>query len=224
MLLAASLMLHLPIDARAQRASEGAQRVQPVRVSRDSVVAEKAPLFAVSTNLLYTSASALTQFHSIPATVGVELPLGQHWSLYADYLVTAPWRAWNNNADCAELMHAGLGAKWFPWTRKQKTVLTGWYLYAGAGAGYYDFERNSKGYQGEEILGALGVGYGIHLGKHWSLDIAAGGGPLFSRYRYYEGRSYNEHLMFRYNGNLNYMGLTDAKFTIRYLFYRSKKK
>lgn len=204
------LMVFFPLNARAQRTS-------------DTHAYTRTPVVAISNNFLYESASAFTRFHSFPLAVGLERPLGRHWSIYSNFLITVPWRAWNDNAECAELLHGDLGAKWFPWAKENKPLLTGWFAYLAAGAGYYDFERDGKGYQGEEILAALGVGYGINLGRNWSLDIAVGAGPLFTQYRYYEGRSNNQHLAFRFKGNLDYFGATDAKITLKYLIGIKKK-
>ncbi|MBQ7640721.1 MAG: DUF3575 domain-containing protein [Bacteroidales bacterium] len=192
---------------------------------------ERRPLFAISNNLLYESATVFTGFHSVPLNIGVEVPIGQHFSVFANYMATAPWRAWNSNADCAELLHADLGARWYPGgtfanpfkPKANRELLDGWYAYASLGAGYYDFERNGRGYQGEEILGTLGIGYGLTLGHDWSLDFAVGGGPLFTQYRYYVGRSNNEHLVYQYSGKLTYFGVTDAKVSLRYLIHYNKK-
>ncbi len=192
---------------------------------------ERRPLFAISNNLLYESATVFTGFHSVPLNIGVEVPIGQHFSVFANYMATAPWRAWNSNADCAELLHADLGARWYPGgtfanpfkPKANRELLDGWYAYASLGAGYYDFERNGRGYQGEEILGTLGIGYGLTLGHNWSLDFALGGGPLFTQYRYYVGRSNNEHLVYQYSGKMTYFGVTDAKVSLRYLIHYNKK-
>ncbi len=46
---------------------------------------------------------------------------------------------------------------------------------------------------------------------------------MYTRYRYYEGRSNNEHLMYRYGGTFTYFGVTDAKVTLTYLFYYKKR-
>ena len=64
-------------------------------------------------------------FHTVPLTVGYEIPIGRHWSIYSDYTITVPWHAWNNNSECAELMHWDLGTRWYPWSRTR--VLKGWY-------------------------------------------------------------------------------------------------
>ena len=193
-----------------------------MRQSDSTKVKQYVPVLAVTTNLLYESATVLTGFHSTPLNIGLEIPIGKHFSAYTNYLATAPWRAWNNNADCAELINIDLGAKWYFTKKAENQILSGWYAYAGAGAGYYDFERSGKGYQGEHLFGTLGLGYGLPLGKHWSLDFALGAGPLFSQYRYYEGRSNNQHLVYQVSGKMNYFGPTDAKVTLRYMFYRKK--
>lgn len=209
MLLSAIVMMALFTPCvRAQRAREVFE------------VPAREPLFAVTTNVLYESASAITGFHSFPLTIGLEMPVARRWSIYSNFIVTAPWRAWNDNADCAQLMHADLGGKWF---LREKYTLTGWYTYGAIGGGYYDLERNGKGYQGEELLVTLGMGYGLKLSTHWSLDFALGLGPMFTWYRYYEKRPNSEYLMFRYNGQLTYFGITDAKVSLRYLICRKKK-
>lgn len=197
----------------------------------DTVIRERTPLFALTTNLLYTSATVFTGFHSVPLTIGVEVPVGQHWSVYSNYMATAPWRAWDNNAECAELIHLDLGAKWYPGgsfykpfvQNPNREVLDGWYAYGAVGAGYYDFERDGKGYQGEEILGTLGLGYGLNLGKNWSLDFALGVGPMFTQYRYYIARNNNQYLAFQYSGTMQYFGVTDAKVTLRYMLHYNRK-
>ena len=198
----------------------------PVKaVEKDSTLnaepAEKelVPFVGLSTNLLYDAACALTDFNSFPIASGLELPLGKHWSLTADYIVTAPWRAWNSNAECAQLMHLSLGGRWYPVARKP---LAGWYVSALAGVGYYDFERGGRGYQGEDFLAAIGGGYSFPLGDHLRLNFGIGAGPLLTRYRFYEGVSNNEHLMFRYRGVWRYFGPTDARLSLTWLIWRHK--
>lgn len=181
---------------------------------------ERKPVIAVSSNVLVLGGAAFTDFRAIPLNIGLELPLGKHWSLFADYTATVPWRPWNNNANCAQLVQGYLGARWYPGNRG---LLGGWYLYAQAGAGYYDFEQSGKGYQGEEILGTLGVGYSFVLGDHLRLNLGVGGGPIFTGYRYYEGRSSNQYLMYRYSGNWQYWGVTDTRVGLTWIFYHKKK-
>ena len=192
---------------------------------------ERVPFAALTTNLLYDAATVLTGFHTVPLTVGYEIPIGQHWSFFSDYTVTTPWHAWNHNADCFELMHWDVGGRWYPgWDFKHPfrrngnlRVLDGWYAYVSAGLGYYDFQRDGNGYQGEEALASVGIGYSLTFGEHLSLNFGIGAGPLYTHYRYYEGRSNNEHLMYQYKGKWQYFGITDAKVTLTWLFYRERK-
>ena len=181
---------------------------------------ERNAIAALTTNLLYDATTAVLGFHTVPLTVGFEVPVAKKWSVYGDYTITAPWHAWNNNADCVELMHWALGGRYY---FGGKRVLDGWYASAAAGMGYYDFERNGKGYQGEEILASIGGGYALTFNDHWSINFGLGVGPIYSKYRYYVGRSNNEHLMYQYNGTYKYFGLTDAKITLTYLFWTKKK-
>lgn len=181
---------------------------------------ERNAIAALTTNLLYDATTAVLGFHTVPLTVGFEVPVAKKWSVYGDYTITAPWHAWNNNADCVELMHWALGGRYY---FGGKRVLDGWYASAAAGMGYYDFERNGKGYQGEEILASIGGGYALTFNDHWSINFGLGVGPIYSKYRYYVGRSNNEHLMYQYSGTYKYFGLTDAKITLTYLFWTKKK-
>lgn len=223
-------VIEVPVDTVATPVDTAAPALTDVQVY-ENYTKVPTPLFAVSTNFLHEAATVFTGFHTVPLNIGIELPLNPHWSLTANYTATAPWHAWNNNADCVELLHADLGARWYPGgsfaspfkPKADRELLDGWYAYASIGAGYYDFERNGRGYQGEEILGALGIGYGLTLGSNWSFDFALGGGPLVTRYRYYMGRSNNEHLVYQYSGRLTYFGLTDAKVSLRYLIHYNKK-
>ena len=205
---------------------------EPAESAEADTVKVKVPFIAVTNNFLAEAASVATGFHSTPVQVGIEVPVGEQWSVYADYLATAPWRAWNNNADCAELLHVTLGTRWYPGSTfanpfnpgGTSRVLEGWYASLSAGAGYYDFQSNGKGYQGEEITASLGFGYSMCFDEHWSLNFGIGFGPMLTQWRYYIGRSNNEHLVWQYSGTSRYFGVTDAKVTLTYLFYVNKKQ
>ena len=77
--------------------------------------------------------------------------------------------------------------------------------------------------QGEEVRASLGLGYSLAVNDNWSLNFGIGVGPMYTRYRYYEGRQNNQHLMYHYNGKFTYFGVTDAKVTLTYLFYYKKR-
>lgn len=192
----------------------------------------RCPLFALTNNFAFEALTPFTGFHTFPLAVGIEVPIGRHWSTFAEYICTVPWHAWNNNADCVEVMHLNIGGRWYPggsFTRPfldkgDDRPLDGWYTYFSAGVGYYDLERDGKGYQGEEVLASLGLGYSIAFNDFLSLNLGIGFGPLFTYYRYYEGRSSNEHLMFQYRGNWRYFGVTDVNITLTWLLYQTKSK
>ena len=199
--------------------------------NEDEYVTEKVPVIAIHNNFLAEAATVGTGFHTVPVAFGVEVPIGKHWSVYGDYMNTIPWHAWNNNADCVELMHWGLGTRWYPGTTFRRPftqaeglrVLEGWYASLSGHMGYYDFERKGKGYQGEEANISMGFGYSMCFDEHWSLNFGIAFGPMYSQYRYYEGRNNNSRLVYQYTGHTWYFGPTDARISLTYLFYAAKK-
>ncbi|MBP5488299.1 MAG: DUF3575 domain-containing protein [Bacteroidales bacterium] len=198
----------------------------------DSTATERVPFVAVANNFLANLATVGTAFHTVPIQAGIEVPVGDQWSIYADYLGTAPWHAWNGNADCVELLHWTLGTRWYPGSKfatpftpgGTERILEGWYASLSVGGGYYDFEHNGKGYQGEEVLGSLGLGYSLCFNEHWSLNFGIGFGPMFTQWRYYEKKSTSQALVYKYSGNSKYFGPTEAKVSLTYLFYVNRKK
>lgn len=220
------------LRARARMLAPTQERVESMQEPEDADTCSRRPLFALTNNFFFENVTSLTGFHTVPLAVGLEFPIGKHWSTYAQYICTAPWHAWNNNAECVELMHLYLGGRWYPGgsfldpfhDNGETRVLQGWYASFSVGIGYYDLELDGKGYQGEEIVGSLGVGYGIALNDYLSLNLGLGFGPLVTRYRYYEGRSSNEHLMFQYPGWWIYSFVTDAQVTLTWLLYNEKNK
>ena len=116
------------------------------------LLSEKKVLFAARTNLL------------LPAlNVGLEFPIMSNWSLGIDYYY--PWAVSEENRWCGEMLGLFVDAKyWIPgdkyqWTKSQK--LQGHAVGIYAGAGYYDYQNVSQGYQGEYI--DTGVDYTFAL-------------------------------------------------------------
>lgn len=204
----------------------------PVEEPQYDTIVNKVPVVAATYNFLPNLATVGTSFHVLPIQAGIEVPVGDHWSIYADYLGTAPWRAWDNNAECAELLHWTLGTRWYPGSKfaspfnpgGTERILEGWYASLSLGGGYYDFEHNGKGYQGEEILASLGLGYSLVFNENWSMNFGIGFGPMFTQWRYYIEKTSNQHLVYQYSGKSQYFGITDAKITLTYLFHANKKK
>lgn len=106
------------------------------------------PMFAVRTNAL-----------AVPLlNVGVEVPIGKNWSVGADYYYPWIWRG-NNVKTCNQFMAFDLeGRYWFSSDKlPEESRLLGHSVGAYVAAGYYDFERNWEGHQGEYVN--VGVDY-----------------------------------------------------------------
>ena len=69
----------------------------------------------------------------------------------------------------------------------------------------------------------MGFGYSMCFDEHWSLNFGIAFGPMYSQYRYYEGRNNNSRLVYQYTGHTWYFGPTDARISLTYLFYAAKK-
>lgn len=118
----------------------------PVFVEPEPVQDDRRMLFALRTNVL-----------AVPfANIGIEVPLGEHWSIGADYYYPWFWR--KNHAEgvdytgrCFEFLALDLEARyWFTNTRRSPAQrLLGHSLGLYAATGYYDIERDWTGYQGE---------------------------------------------------------------------------
>ena len=115
------------------------------RSKRDYNLQGKRMIFAVRTNVL-----------GIPlANVGVEVPLGERWSVGADWYYPWLWRPRHGEGldyagRCFELLAGDLEARyWFPRkSKKPEQRLLGHSVGVYAAGGYYDFERNWTGHQG----------------------------------------------------------------------------
>ncbi len=123
---------------------------------------------------------------------GVEIPIGRHVSIGADYWY--PWWLAKSNKYCGEMLGWFIDGKyWFTgkngkyeWARDDK--LKGHALGAYAGAGYYDYQKLKSGYQGEYL--DLGVDYtfGLPIGKRskWMrMEFNIGVGCILTKARHY---------------------------------------
>ena len=90
------------------------------------------------------------------ANVGLEVPLGNHWSLAADWYYPWIWRPGqkagvDTNGWCFQFLAAGAEARYWFGSAKRRTPnhrLTGHSVGVYGAVGYYDFENNFKGHQG----------------------------------------------------------------------------
>lgn len=186
----------------------------------------RVPIFAASTNLVYDLGGLIApQLMAWTPNIALEVPIGQRWSVYAEYdfpwwLVPANDRAW-------EVLKWDLGARW--WFSRHNAsdpmdVLRGHFVGLDFGAGYYDIEPKHTGYQGEFQMLGLEYGYGFRLSPVWRLDLFAGVGWLGTHYRYYEGSADDVHLLYQHNGRLQWFGPVKAGIDIKYIFTRKVKK
>ena len=173
------------------------------------------PILAVSTNLLYDLA--------ITPNVAVEVPLGHHWSVLADY--TFPWWVNRTNDMAWQLLKLDLGARYWLGRRNNDDpmdILRGHFLGLDMGLGYYDLEPRHTGWQGEFVTAALEYGYGWRLGEKWRLDAYGGVGFFLTYYRYYEGNSDDSKLIWQYNGRYTWFGPVKLGASIKYIFTTKK--
>ena len=148
---------------------------EPVVVPPISTI-ERKPVVAVRSNLL------------VPAlNVGVEVPIGTHWSVGADYYFPWIWPK-RDNKNCFEFLGWGIEGRY--WFGKNRTVLDrlqghsiGLYGYMG----YYDFERNYHGHQGEFVNVGLDYTYAMAVGKKRAVhfELSLGVGYIYSSARKY---------------------------------------
>lgn len=192
---------------------------EPVPEEAQTVPAEenprKRPILAVSTNLLYDLA--------ITPNIAVEVPIGKHWSLLADY--SFPW--WVNRANnlAWQMLKFDLDARYWIGRRNSDDpmdVFRGHFLGLDLGLGYYDLEPRHKGWQGEFVTAGLEYGYGWKLGENWRLDAFAAVGLFLTYYRYYEGNSDDSKLIWQYNGRYTWFGPVKLGASIKYIFTTKK--
>lgn len=170
---------------------------KPKKSSIDSLL--RVPVLAFRTNAL------------VPLmNVGVEVPIGNRWSVAADWYYPWSWRPWTNSvytpqSTCFQLLGGSIeGRWWFGPAHKEreeyrKYRLTGHSLGLLIEGGYYDFQRNWTGRQGE--YGAVGVDYMFSLpvakGKmHLEFDVSVGW--AFTGWRGYQVHETGGRLMGNY--------------------------
>lgn len=191
--------------------------VQADTLDFDTKPAQRYPLFAVSTNLLYDAVAA--------PNFAIEVPIGHKWSVYGEY--TFPWWLPASNEWCYEMLKWDIGARYRLGNNFDKNdpmdILSGHFVGVDLSAGYYDFEPLHKGYQGEFQMASLEYGYAWKLGDNWRLDAVIGAGWMGTHYRYYEADPTDQHLIYKYSGKLNWMGPTKLGVSIKYIFTTSRR-
>ena len=131
---------------------KGVIPAQPIAMTLEPF--RPAPLFAVRTNLL------------VPAlNIGAEVPIDDRWSVSADYYYPWIWPS-KTNRNCFELLGwSAEGRYWFGKDRTAADRLQGHSAGVYAAAGYYDFEKNFRGMQGEFFSTGLDYTYSMPIGR-----------------------------------------------------------
>lgn len=127
---------------------------------------EKVNILNIKTNLLLPLLN-----------VGIDVPVGEKFTIGAEYYW--PWIKPEHNRWCSQMLAAFLDGKY--WYKKRH----GFGIYAGAG--YYDFQNSTHGYQGEFIDAGADYTYSLPVGeKKWMrIQFNLGIGYIFSTARHY---------------------------------------
>ena len=146
--------------------------------------AEKASCEDTTRKLLFALRSNLL----VPAlNMGAEVPIGNHWSVGVDYYFPWIWPK-RDNKNCFELLSWGIeGRYWFGRNRTAFDRLQGHSIGLYGYAGYFDFERNYRGHQGEFANIGLDYTYAMAVGKRKQLhfEFSLGVGYIYSEARKY---------------------------------------
>lgn len=167
---------------------------KPRRYSKDTLY--RTPLLALRSNLL------------VPAmNVGVEMPLDNRWSVSADWYFPWVWRPIANSlfepqSSCLQLLGGTVGGRyWLGVNHENKDEYTryrlrGHSISLNIGGGYYDFQYDWNGVQGEYAIAGIGYMYALPLGKgNVHIEFEIGAGYAISRYRRYQVHEPNGRLI-----------------------------
>lgn len=168
---------------------------------RHEAKADTAEIFYLRTNLL----SPLTN-------IGAEYSIDDHWSVAADYYF--PWIPRDkSHRNCFQLLGWNIeGRYWFGEDRTYEDRLEGHSAGLSLAAGYYDFERNFKGNQGEFVKIGADYTYAMPIFRdRMHLEFTIELGYIYSQMKPYEvfeegGKAYK----LGYKKNFNWFGPTKA--------------
>lgn len=119
--------------------------------------------------------------------VGVQVPIGNKWSVGADYYYPWAFRK-DDHKNCFQLLGLNMeGRYWFGANRGLHNRLKGHSVGVTIGGGYFDFEKNFKGDQGEYLLIGADYLYAMPVFKgKLHLEFSLGLGYIYSSMRPYE--------------------------------------
>ena len=140
--------------------------------------------------------------------VGLEVPIGNSWSVGADFYY--PWlKRKSDHKNCIQALMWNLeGRYWLGKNRTWEDVLEGHSVGFNVMAGYYDLEKNYEGYQGEFVNFSFDYTYGMPIfNDKLHLEFTIGLGYFFSQADKYDvfeegGKGYRR----GYKENFHYLG------------------
>ena len=175
-------------------------------LNRQKDFISRTPVFAARTNIL-----------AIPLlNAGVEVPINRNWSVGANYYYPWIWRG-KNRMSCNQLLAFDVeGRYWFTNDRlPESSRLLGHSVGAYVGGGYYDFERDWIGHQGEFLNVGVDYLYALPLFRgRIHVEFEIGLGYIYSKakpYRYIDGTFYLEKNGHR---NIHWVGPTKAQVSV----------
>ncbi|MDR0954693.1 MAG: DUF3575 domain-containing protein [Rikenellaceae bacterium] len=197
---------------------QSVEPAQPV-VIEEPVERAKNLSFALKTNLLFDLGTAIN--------IEAEVPIGKRWSVAGEWIF--PWWLIESDQIALQTGVATLEARRWLGNRENKQLLTGWFLGAHGGWGYYDLEWKDKGSQGELWYGGLSGGYAHTISKngHWRMEYSLGLGYMHTDYTGYIPEKDDEgnlHLVRQKEAKRDYFGPTRAKVSLVWMFNRNSKK
>lgn len=173
------------------------------------------PVLAFKTNMLYNAATALN--------IEIEVPLDKHYSLAGEWIF--PWWVASDNGAALEVLSGNLELRYWLGTRKKAPTMTGVFYGIYAGGGLYDLQWQDNGYQGEFYIAAgfsLGFAHILNKSKNLRMEYSVGLGYLKTNYRYYEGMLDNEYLVWKYDGEYEWIGPTKVKMSLVWMLHKTK--
>ena len=186
------------------------------RYAQSQPITTRKPIFALKTNLLFDALTVLN--------VELEVPIRNRWSVLGEW--TFPWWLSKDNSKALQLLNGNVEGRYWFGNRSNRQVMTGWFAGIYAGMGKYDFENNSKGYQGDfKLSTGLTAGYAHKINRKGTLrmEYSLGVGYLKTDYKKYRGSTDDEFLIWQNDGTLNYFGPTRAKVSLVWMLFAKRK-
>ena len=167
---------------------------------------------------------------------GVEIPMGNRWSVGLDWYYPWHWRQWHDASEmkyCAELLSGGVevhywfGKKHTPGEDNWKYRLAGHSVGVYGYGGYYDYGREYKGWQGEFSNVGIDYLYAFRIGRRRNLrlEMSLGVGWIHSQAQKYKVYNAGGHA-YRTGGERTFNWFGPTKGTVSFVvpIYKKVKK